>query len=90
LQKQAEEVKPVMITPARRLIHAYRFPRLRQIADSVGAVLFIDMAHIAGLLRRSASESDSPRAVCHHDDTQKSARPRGALLCASKQFAKAD
>ena len=51
------------------------FPRLRQIADSVGAILFIDMAHIAGLGRgRPASESDPARAICHHDHAQEFAR----------------
>ncbi|HET9418215.1 MAG TPA: aminotransferase class I/II-fold pyridoxal phosphate-dependent enzyme, partial [Chthoniobacterales bacterium] len=51
LQKQAEEVRPVMITAgASAYPRIIDFPRLRQIADSVGAILFIDMAHIAGLV----------------------------------------
>jgi glycine hydroxymethyltransferase len=51
LQKQAEEVRPVMITAgASAYPRTLDFPRLRQIADSVGALLFIDMAHIAGLV----------------------------------------
>src|SRR6266566_3207050 len=51
LQKQAEEVRPVMITAgASAYPRTIDFPRLRQIADSVGAILFIDMAHIAGLV----------------------------------------
>ncbi len=44
LQKQAEEMKPVMITAgASAYPRMIDFPRLRQIADSVGAILFIDM-----------------------------------------------
>src|SRR5690242_21069236 len=51
LQKQAEEVKPAMITAgASAYPRIIEFPRLRQIADSVGALLFIDMAHISGLV----------------------------------------
>src|SRR5437667_10519689 len=49
LQKLAEETKPAMITAgASAYPRIFDFPRLRQIADSVGALLFIDMAHIAG------------------------------------------
>src|SRR5437879_1063637 len=54
LQKQAEEVRPVMITAgASAYPRTIDFPRLRQIADSVGAILFIDMAHIAGQIGRA-------------------------------------
>ena len=51
LQKQAEESRPVMITAgASAYPRIIDFARMRQIADSVGALLFIDMAHIAGLV----------------------------------------
>ena len=51
------------------------FPRLRQIADSVGAILFIDMAHIAGLVAGGQHpEPDAARTVCHHHDAQEFAR----------------
>src|SRR2546430_13037897 len=51
LQQQAEEVRPAMITAgASAYPRIIDFPRLRRIADSVGAVLFIDMTHIAGLV----------------------------------------
>ena len=44
-------MRPVMITAgASAYPRIIDFPRLRQIADSVGAILFIDMAHIAGLV----------------------------------------
>ena len=63
LQKQAEEVRPVMITAgASAYPRIIDFPRLRQIADSVGAILFIDMAHIAGLVAGGQHPSPIPHA----------------------------
>ena len=70
LQKQAEEVKPAMITAgASAYPRIIDFPRLRQIADSVGAILFIDMAHIAGLVAGGQHPSPIPhRTICHDHD----------------------
>ena len=67
------------------------FPRLRQIADSVGALLFIDMAHIAGLVAGGQHPSPDPaRALRHHHHAQKSARPaRRHCDVPAEQFAKA-
>src|SRR5262249_46269979 len=51
LARQAESVKPKMITAgASAYPRIIDFERMRQIADSVGAYLFVDMAHIAGLV----------------------------------------
>jgi len=57
------------------------FPRMRQIADSVGALLFVDMAHIAGLV--AAGVHPSPMAHAHvvTTTTRRGLRgPRGGLI----------
>jgi glycine hydroxymethyltransferase len=90
LQKQAEEVKPAMITAgASAYPRIIDFPRLRQIADSVGAVLFIDMAHIAGLVAGGQHPSPIPHAQFVTTTTHKSLRgPRGGIVMCQEQFAK--
>ncbi len=90
LQKQAEEVKPVMITAgASAYPRIIDFPRLRQIADSVGAILFIDMAHIAGLVAGGQHPSPIPHAQFITTTTHKSLRgPRGGIVMCQEQFAK--
>jgi len=65
------------------------FPRLRQIADSVGAILFIDMAHIAGLVAGGQHPSPIPHAQFITTTTHKSLRgPRGGMVMCKEQFAK--
>ncbi len=90
LQKQAEEVKPVMITAgASAYPRIIDFPRLRQIADSVGAILFIDMAHIAGLVAGGQHPTPIPHAQFVTTTTHKSLRgPRGGIVMCQEQFAK--
>ena len=90
LQKQAEEVRPVMITAgASAYPRIIDFPRLRQIADSVGAVLFIDMAHIAGLVAGGQHPSPIPHAQFVTTTTHKSLRgPRGGIVLCEEKFAK--
>jgi glycine hydroxymethyltransferase len=90
LQKQAEEVKPVMITAgASAYPRIIDFPRLRQIADSVGAILFVDMAHIAGLVAGGQHPSPIPHAQFVTTTTHKSLRgPRGGIVMCQQQFAK--
>jgi glycine hydroxymethyltransferase len=91
LAKQAEEVRPAMITAGASAYPRFLdFPRLRQIADSVDALLFIDMAHIAGLV--AAGEHPSPVAHAHFvtTTTHKSLRgPRGGIVLCQEKFAKA-
>src|SRR5260370_19584468 len=66
------------------------FPRLRQIADSVGAILFIDMAHIAGLVAGGQHPSPIPHAQFVTTTTHKSLRgPRGGVVMCEEKFAKA-
>jgi glycine hydroxymethyltransferase len=90
LQKQAEEVRPLMITAgASAYPRIIDFPRLRQIADSVGALLFVDMAHIAGLV--AGGQHPSPIAHAHFvtTTTHKSLRgPRGGIVMCEGKFAK--
>ncbi|MEO7165449.1 MAG: serine hydroxymethyltransferase [Spartobacteria bacterium] len=91
LAKQAEEVRPAMITAGASAYPRFLdFPRLRQIADSVGAILFIDMAHIAGLVAGGEHPSPVPHAQFVTTTTHKSLRgPRGGIVLCQEQFAKA-
>jgi glycine hydroxymethyltransferase len=90
LQKLAEEVRPAMITAgASAYPRIFDFPRLRQIADSVGAILFIDMAHIAGLIASGQHPSPIPHAQFVTTTTHKSLRgPRGGIVMCEERFAK--
>jgi glycine hydroxymethyltransferase len=90
LQKQAEEVKPAMITAgASAYPRIIDFPRMRQIADSVGALLFIDMAHISGLVAGGQHPTPIPHAQFVTTTTHKSLRgPRGGIVMCQEQFAK--
>jgi glycine hydroxymethyltransferase len=90
LQKQAEEVRPAMITAgASAYPRTLDFPRLRQIADSVNAILFIDMAHIAGLVAGGQHPTPIPHAQFVTTTTHKSLRgPRGGIVLCEQRFAK--
>jgi len=90
LAKQAEEVLPKMITAgASAYPREIDFARLRQIADSVGAFLFVDMAHIAGLVAGGVHQSPVPFADFVTTTTHKSLRgPRSGLILCKEQYAK--
>jgi glycine hydroxymethyltransferase len=90
LQAQAAEVKPKMITAgASAYPRTIDFPRMREIADSVGAYLFVDMAHIAGLVAGGAHPSPVPHAHFVATTTHKSLRgPRAGLVMCREEFAK--
>jgi glycine hydroxymethyltransferase len=65
------------------------FRRMREIADSVGAYLFVDMAHIAGLVAGGAHPSPVELADFTTTTTHKSLRgPRGGIVICKAQFAK--
>jgi glycine hydroxymethyltransferase len=91
LAKQAEEVRPAMITAGASAYPRFLdFPRLRQIADSVDALLFIDMAHIAGLVAAGEHPTPVPHAHFVTTTTHKSMRgPRGGIVLCQEKFAKA-
>jgi glycine hydroxymethyltransferase len=90
LQKQAEEVRPIMITAgASAYPRIIDFARLRKIADSVGALLFVDMAHNAGLVAGGQHPSPIPHAQFVTTTTHKSLRgPRGGIVICDEKFAK--
>jgi glycine hydroxymethyltransferase len=91
LAKQAEEFRPVMITAgASAYPRIIDFPRMRQIADSVGALLFIDMAHISGLVAGGQHPTPIPHAQFVTTTTHKSLRgPRGGIVMCTAEHAKA-
>ena len=65
------------------------FPRMREIADSVGALLFADMAHISGLVAGGVHPSPVPYADFVTTTTHKSLRgPRGGIILCREAFAK--
>jgi glycine hydroxymethyltransferase len=65
------------------------FPRLRAIADSVGAYLMIDMAHIAGLVAAGVHPSPVPYSDVITSTTHKTLRgPRGGLILCKAELAK--
>jgi glycine hydroxymethyltransferase len=90
LAAQALAVKPKMITAgASAYPRAIDFARLREIADSVGAYLFVDMAHIAGLVAGGVHPSPVPYADFVTTTTHKSLRgPRSGLILCKEQYAK--
>ncbi len=66
----------------------FDFPRMRQIADKVGAYLVVDMAHFAGLVAGGAHPSPVPHAHVTTTTTHKTLRgPRSGLILTSKEFA---
>lgn len=91
LAKLADECRPKMITAgASAYPRTIDFPRLRKIADSVGALLFVDMAHIAGLVAGGVHPSPVPYADFVTSTTHKSLRgPRAGVIFCKSQYAKA-
>jgi glycine hydroxymethyltransferase len=66
------------------------FPRLRQIADKVGALFLVDMAHFAGLVAGGAHPSPVPHAHIVTSTTHKTLRgPRSGLILSKQEFAAA-
>jgi glycine hydroxymethyltransferase len=90
LAAAAAEFQPKMITAgASAYPRIIDFKRMREIADSVGAYLFVDMAHIAGLVAGGVHPSPFPHADFVTTTTHKSLRgPRAGLVMCKEQFAK--
>ncbi|OIO36122.1 MAG: serine hydroxymethyltransferase [Candidatus Omnitrophica bacterium CG1_02_44_16] len=86
----AKQYKPRMILAgASAYPRELDFKRFREIADSVGAYLFVDMAHIAGLVAAGIHPSPVPFAEFVTTTTHKTLRgPRGGMILCKKEFAK--
>jgi len=89
MMKTAKEVKPKMIIAgASAYCRTIDFKKFREVADAVGAVLMVDMAHIAGLVAAGVHPSPFPYADVVTTTTHKTLRgPRGGLILANKEAA---
>ena len=91
VERLAKECHPKMIVAgASAYSRIIDFPRFRQIADEVGAILMVDMAHIAGLVAVGLHPSPVPYADVVTTTTHKTLRgPRGGMILCKKEHAKA-
>ena len=89
VEELAMECKPKMIIAgASAYARTIDFKRFREIADACGAVLMVDMAHIAGLVAAGLHPSPIPYAHVVTTTTHKTLRgPRGGLILANKEAA---
>ncbi len=87
---KAREVKPALILAgASAYSRTIDFARIREICDEVGAIMFVDMAHIAGLVAGGAHPSPVPYADFVSTTTHKSLRgPRGGLVMCKEKWEK--
>ncbi len=85
----AMECKPKMIIAgASAYARAIDFKKFREIADACGAVLMVDMAHIAGLIAAGLHESPIPYADVVTTTTHKTLRgPRGGMILCNQEAA---
>jgi glycine hydroxymethyltransferase len=90
LEKLAQEHKPKMIVAgASAYSRIIDFERIGKIAKAVGALFFVDMAHIAGLVATGIHPSPVPHADFVSTTTHKTLRgPRGGLVLCKTAFAK--
>ena len=91
LQRLAEEHKPkVIVAGASAYSRVLDFPRFRQIADSVGAIFIVDMAHISGLVAAGLHPNPCDWADIVTSTTHKTLRgPRAGLILCKEKFAAA-
>ena len=89
LREIALECKPKMIIAgASAYARTIDFKKFREVADEAGAVLMVDMAHIAGLVAAGLHPSPIPYADVVTTTTHKTLRgPRGGLILAGKEAA---
>ncbi len=90
LERLAREHKPKMIVAgASAYPRTIDFPRLEQIAQAVGAILFVDIAHIAGLIAAGLHPSPVPHADFVSTTTHKTLRgPRAGMVMCREKYAK--
>ncbi|MEE9325545.1 MAG: serine hydroxymethyltransferase [Dehalococcoidia bacterium] len=91
VERLAKEHAPkVIVAGATAYPRIIDFPRFRQIADSVGAILLVDMAHISGLIAAGVHPSCLPQAQVVTSTTHKTLRgPRGAFILSTEELASA-
>ena len=90
LERTAKERRPKLIVAgATAYPRTIDFPRFRQICDEVGAMLMVDMAHIAGLIAAGEHPSAVPHAQIVTSTTHKTLRgPRGGMVLSTSELAK--
>ena len=88
VERIAKECKPkLIIAGASAYATTIDFKRFREIADSVGAYLMVDMAHIAGLVAAGLHPSPIPYAHVTTTTTHKTLRgPRGGMILSSEEM----
>lgn len=91
LEKIAVECQPKLIVAgASAYPRAIDFKKFREIADKVGAILMVDMAHIAGLVAGGQHENPCKWADIVTTTTHKTLRgPRGGMILCKEEYAKA-
>lgn len=91
MEKIALECRPKMIVSgASAYPRVIDFKRIKQICDKVGAYMFVDIAHIAGLVAAGLHPSPVPYADFVTTTTHKTLRgPRGGVIMCKEQYAKA-
>ena len=90
IAKQAEEVQPKLIVAgASAYSRTIDFAKFREIADAVGALLMVDMAHIAGLVAAGVHPSPVPYCDVVTTTTHKTLRgPRGGMILCKEKYIK--
>ncbi len=90
VERLAEEHRPkLIVVGASAYPRTIDFPAFRAIADKVGAVVMVDMAHIAGLVAGGVHPSPVPYAEFVTTTTHKTLRgPRGGMILCREEFAK--
>jgi glycine hydroxymethyltransferase len=90
IEKLAQEHKPKMIVAgASAYSRIIDFERIGKVAKAVGAIFFVDMAHIAGLVAAGVHPSPVPHADIVSSTTHKTLRgPRGGIVLSKAAFAK--
>src|SRR5699024_7853833 len=88
--EKAKEVKPKMIVAgASAYSRTIDFSKFREIADAVDAYLFVDMAHIAGLVAAGLHPNPVPYSDFVTTTTHKTLRgPRGGIILCKEKYAK--
>ena len=91
MEKIAQECKPkLIISGASAYPRVINFNRIRQICDKVGALMFVDIAHIAGLVAAGLHPSPVPYADFVTTTTHKTLRgPRGGVIMCKEEWGKA-